>query len=237
MIHEAESAVERQVDRPVIGVLSVEAVVPKLAADVERKTVVVCEIVLENDAETKARNDVERVYGRQDGIYLRMCKVLGGVVLGLAESVGNGGAEADIHLRIVGGVVFAQRMPVDNVVHKGLGAVERVGQEAEYGRIDRGPTGIGPGEADLMRIGKIIAEDGLVVEREAVVALVVGEGTGVLAHKERGTGLPAEEPALTVLVRSEDGLGGKFVYTSPKQNECQNDKIFTHRCEFVFSFT
>lgn len=130
MIHEANGAVEYKVKRPHIWILTIESVVEELSAEVYRETEVVAEVIFKDDAEADTGDDVKRVGARQ--------VVFGSVICGsrdifkLGEIICDGSSEADIHLWIVGCIVFSQGMPIDYIVHEKLSSIESVGVVAEH---------------------------------------------------------------------------------------------------------
>lgn len=210
MVHEPEGAIELGIYRPTVGILAVVAVREELRPYVKSKAVIVGKVVFEDDAETKAGKNIERMDRRQDGVKLVVGQIFCRIVFGLGEIIRDCTAEADIHLRVICRVVLAQGVPIDNVVDKSLCAAEGIRQEAEYRRQHRRSAGVTPRETDLVGIRKIIAENRFVVKRIAIVSLMIGECRRVFAYEKGGAGLVAKKPAFAVLVGCKDRLGGKF---------------------------
>lgn len=129
MINHADGAVDEEIPRPGVGSLAIEAVVEELAAKVYSEAPVVAEVILEDDTETDAGDDIERVGAGP--LFRRKCigiiRVRFQYDARIREIVGDGSAQTHIELRIVGGVVFSQRMPVDDIVDEELVAVEAIG--------------------------------------------------------------------------------------------------------------
>lgn len=129
MIHHAYGAVDEEIPRPGVGGLAIEAVVEELAAKVYGETQVVAEVILEDDTETDAGDDIEWVGA--GALFRRKCvgifRVRFQYDARIREIVGDGSAQTHIELRVVGGVVFSQRMPVDDIVDEELVAVEAIG--------------------------------------------------------------------------------------------------------------
>lgn len=230
MIHHAEGRVQLHVHRPAVGVLAIETVVEKLAAQVEGEAEVVAEVVFEEDADAEAGDDVERMNLRGE-VFGRIGSGIFRIDFGGGKVIGNGAAEADIQLRVIGGVVLAQGVPVDDVIDENLRVPEGIGMKAvDIRRQERGARGIGEGHAHFVRVGEIVADDGLVVERVAVVPLVIAESPAIFGGQERSARLEMDEPAFPVLVGGDDRLGRQF--HEAQQSKSQKEKVFAHRKDF-----
>ena len=225
VVHDAHGAVELDVHRPDIGRLAVEAVGVKLTAEVHGEAEIVAEIVFENDAETKCRQDVEGVRARQ--VFVRVVVGTLRIVFRIGKMVRNGTAETDIHLRVVGRIVFAQRMPVDDVIHEKLRAAERIGMNAiGVRRQQRGAGCIRQRCADFVRIGEIVPDNRLVIKGIAFRF----QRASILGRQHGNARLKVDEPAFPVLRRSNDGLGRQF--QQPQQQKRQRKEVFSHKLKF-----
>ena len=120
----------------------------------------------------------------------------------LSESKGVGAAYAGVGLHVECGVVFGQRVVVEDHIGEQLGGVVTVGVEAVVGREGAGVVAVHTGDAQVPRVVEIVAKGEGAVPGEGVKALAVCKVRVLVLCRGIGrAGLEREVPAVAVLER------------------------------------